>query len=218
MRGMLEKGKTKTSSWEEEWGDSERWGCRCSPSPAGFCSERVARARDGTPETSYVRVAVALRACSGLTTVHRETPKSCITRRAVREPALSARQWSQRSKAWMDPVAQSAEGKDVALATSSEDGPARVSIARSPPCLASVPFVLIASSLRLLSSGQRSGWNRDCEYSFAFRSYSAVSWQMSTDLEFRATLQCLRVLHELRSSSCCYFRAASIRWLGAHQP
>ena len=75
----------------------------------------------------------------------------------------------------MDRAARSAQKEDVALATSSEDGPARVSIARSPPCLASVPFVLIASSLRLLSSGQRSGRNRDCEYSFAFRSYSAMS-------------------------------------------
>ena len=67
-------------------------------------------------------------------------PKTMHHARTVREPALSARQCSQRSKAWMDPVAQSAEGKDVALATSSEDGPARVSIARSPPCPSERPF------------------------------------------------------------------------------
>ena len=79
-RGTVCSGleKRRTSTWEEEWGDSERWVCRCSPPPAGFCTEKVARARDCTSETSYVYTTAALLSHVPDLPVHRETPKSCI--------------------------------------------------------------------------------------------------------------------------------------------
>ena len=127
--------------------------------------------------------------CPALTAIHRYMQKSCVMGAPCGQSARPARdngysecvsggprctRCPEEGRGFSHfPGGRPRSGKNMVLFAS---------------CEASLPFVLIASSLRLLSSAQRSGRNRDCAHGFAFRSYSAVSAHPSMADEYTGRL------------------------------